>query len=196
MSSIQGLLNENITPSPFDTTLIGVPPQDLQYFPYYNHRDDFSVEYGHHSSSDSTPSPSISPYESSGLYSFSDDHPRIPSLPPLSDSPTPPPSHLILSTMPIARSTPIQTPNESATNTAPSRRPRTKFSSADLKAIMEAVVDVKPYLAKHGEKGPKWKEVAEKVKARGYCQLQAETTIKKKVDLLLAYHEVSFSLSV
>jgi hypothetical protein len=62
----------------------------------------------------------------------------------------------------------------------------------DLKALMGVVVDVNPYMAKHGMKGQMWKDVAEGVKKKGFCGAHSETTIKKKVEMLLAYHEVNF----
>jgi hypothetical protein len=73
---------------------------------------------------------------------------------------------------------------------APVGRSRSKFTAAELKAIMGMVVDVNPYMAKHGSKMKKWKDVAEGVKQRGFCKTHSDTTIKKKVDMLLAYHEV------
>jgi hypothetical protein len=76
--------------------------------------------------------------------------------------------------------------------TAPVGRPRVKFAAADLKAIMGVVVDINPYMAKHGMKGQMWKDVADEVKKRGFCSTHLETTIKKKVDMLLAFHEVCF----
>jgi hypothetical protein len=70
-------------------------------------------------------------------------------------------------------------------------KPHVKFTS-DLKAIMAVVVDINPYMAKNGKKGQMWKDIAEEVKKKGLCETHSETTIKKKVDMLLLYHEVCF----
>lgn len=136
------------------------------------------------------PPPSLDYDTSIGQYSDDSSASSPPSLPflpsprSLSSSPTPPPVHLIMSTAPRLPQTPSP-----ASNSNPGR-PRSKFTSADLKAIMSVVVDVNPYMAKHGKKGQMWKDIAEKVKGMGKCLTHSETTIKKKVDALLSYHEV------
>lgn len=210
MASIPSLLNKNDALALLDTTLFDIHPQDLNDFAPYGEADSFGVESVGPPSSDSLSSRSSSPSEnvhipppnfhpstpnynfppSVGLCGVSGNnfntpapYPTAPPSQSLWFSPTPPPPHLIMSD-----SQPILAANPPIAH----KRSRVKFTAADLKAIMGLVVDINPYMAKHGSKGQMWKDIADGVRKKGFCTTHSETTIKKKVEMLLAYHEVSF----
>jgi hypothetical protein len=65
------------------------------------------------------------------------------------------------------------------------------FSSKDYLALANAVVEVNPFDAKHGQKGARWEEVLKALRAKKLFLKNSTETIKHKMFALLKYHEVS-----
>src|ERR1700761_6424364 len=55
-----------------------------------------------------------------------------------------------------------------ASSTSTRRGPNSQITARELLAITQAAVDINFFAAKHGEKGAKTKQLADKVKALGY----------------------------
>ncbi|KIJ22560.1 hypothetical protein M422DRAFT_26666 [Sphaerobolus stellatus SS14] len=61
------------------------------------------------------------------------------------------------------------------------RKTREEFSVVELEKLMAAVMDVDPFMCKHGEVDGKWKEVLDVVQEKGYCRDRTVGSIKNKI---------------
>jgi hypothetical protein len=161
-----------------------IPLDDLAYlFPPYTQLD-VTFDPNAYSSASSPPD------------STSDSTPSsLPYLPSLNSSPTPPPVHELLQIQPLASHNTSTSSVEGTKAVKGSKgtsagRPRAKFASEDMQAIAGVAIEVNPWMAKHGEKGNMWKKVAQMLWDRGKCRQHTDLTIRKKMDQLMAYHEV------
>lgn len=73
-----------------------------------------------------------------------------------------------------------------------SRKVREEFSHNDLKALLNAVLEVNPWLCAYGETNKKWDEVKEKVDESGACVGRSADTLKQKVITILKSVEVIY----
>ncbi|THU99810.1 hypothetical protein K435DRAFT_855301 [Dendrothele bispora CBS 962.96] len=68
-------------------------------------------------------------------------------------------------------------------------RPRTRFSAADIEALVEVAVEHQPHTAPHGAKSKAWEKVAQALWNRGHFVGSSVGTIKNKLQQLIKYHE-------
>lgn len=71
-----------------------------------------------------------------------------------------------------------------------SRKVREEFSHNDLKALLNAVLEVNPWVCAYGETNKKWDEVKVKVDESGACAGRSADTLKQKVLSVLKAVEV------
>ncbi|KAF8526620.1 hypothetical protein BU17DRAFT_82776 [Hysterangium stoloniferum] len=64
-------------------------------------------------------------------------------------------------------------------------KPREEFLTNDLKALLSAVLNVNPWMSRHGESKDKWEEVSVLVKQANACEGHSADTLKNKVYSLL-----------
>ncbi|KAI0709835.1 hypothetical protein C8Q76DRAFT_695029 [Earliella scabrosa] len=66
------------------------------------------------------------------------------------------------------------------------------FNALELQQMTAVTIEVNPYMAKHGDKGKRWAEVADELHAQNLCLESNATTIQHKVEALealIAYHK-------
>jgi len=80
--------------------------------------------------------------------------------------------------------------SDSDTSPAQTRVNCLKFTVADLRELISALIDVNPFMANHGQKCEMWAKVTKLTKDNGGCVNHSEASMRKKVWDLIAYQEV------
>ncbi|KAJ7203301.1 hypothetical protein GGX14DRAFT_570183 [Mycena pura] len=86
--------------------------------------------------------------------------------------------------LPLTPVQPLVQPPAPSTSTR--RGPNSPITARELLAIAQAAVDINFFAAKHGEKGAKTKQLADKVKALGY--VGSPTFFRERLDEMLIFH--------
>ena len=85
-----------------------------------------------------------------------------------------------------------KSPATTAATASTTRRTQEEFSSTELEKLLTAVIEVDPFMCKHGKSDEKWKEVLDVVQSKGFCKNRTPGSIKNKVLSEIKHFEVCF----